>query len=157
MRAWQRIEHRYGGQVGLVVAGGKGASQVFGSFKLQHEPKFVHFTGHVKDALLPALYRNALAFCYTSQYEGFGLPLAEAMAAGVPCVGSNSTSIPEVVGDAGLLVDPNEPDAIAEALCHLIDDRGEAERLGEAGRVRVRRFDWNEAARQMDHLFQKFQ
>jgi len=157
MVAWQSIEQRYAGRVGLVVAGGQGASQVFGSFKLQRVPKYVHFTGHVTDALLPELYRNALAFCYTSQYEGFGLPLAEAMAAGVPCVGSSSTSIPEVLGDAGLLVDPNKPDAIAAAICHLLDNRVDAGRLGEAGRVRVRRFDWNQAARQMDDLFEKWQ
>lgn len=157
LRAWQSIEQRYGGQVGLVVAGGKGASQVFGSFKINIEPKYVHFTGHVKDEILPILYRNALAFCYTSQYEGFGLPLAEAMAAGVPCIGSNRTSIPEVVGDAGLLVAPTEPDAIAEALCQLIEDRNKATVLGEAGRERARRFDWNRAAAEMDDLFRKWQ
>lgn len=156
MRAWQRIEDRFGGEVGLVVAGGKGASQVFGSFNLNVHPKFVYFTGHVQDALLPTLYANALAFCYTSQYEGFGLPLAEAMAAGVACVGSKTTSIPEVVGDAGLLVDPNDSDGIGEALAHLIDDRVEANRLGAEGRDRVRRFNWDHAAARMDEIFKKF-
>lgn len=157
MRAWQKIEDRYQGEIGLVVAGGKGAAQVFGSFEVECRPRFVHFTGHVADELLPALYRSATAFCYTSRYEGFGLPLAEAMASGVPSVGSQATSIPEVVGDAGLLVPPTDPDAIAEAIRHLLDNPAEAARLGAAGRKRVRRFDWDHAAAEIDAIFDKWQ
>lgn len=157
LRAWQSIEQKYAGEVGLVVAGGKGASQVFGSFNLKEQPRYIHFTGHVKDELLPALYQNALVFCYTSQYEGFGLPIAEAMASGVACVGSSVTSIPEVVGDAGLLVHPNDIGQLAEAICYLIDDRSAAAEYGKLGRDRAKRFDWNIAARRMDSLFEEWQ
>lgn len=157
MLAWKQVEHRYQGEIGLVIAGGKGAAQVFGHFDVRCKPDFVHFTGHVADALLPALYKQAVLFCYTSRYEGFGLPLIEAMASGVPCIGSRGTSIPEVVGDSGLLVEPTLPGEIAEAIIQLLENPSEASRYGRMGVERARQFDWANAARQTDAILKKWQ
>ncbi|MCF8212234.1 MAG: glycosyltransferase family 4 protein, partial [Rhodoferax sp.] len=80
--------------------------------------------GYVEDALIPALYAGAAVFCYPSRYEGFGLPALEAMASGVPVITSNCTSLPEVVGDAGLVVHPGDVDGPRDALRELLEDRG---------------------------------
>jgi glycosyltransferase involved in cell wall biosynthesis len=106
----------------------------------------VHFPGFVDDADLPALYRLATVFAYPSKYEGFGLPVLEAMASGKPVVALNRTSIPEVTGDTALLVNENSPEALAEAVRMLLGDEGERERLATAARERARLFPWSRTA-----------
>jgi len=106
----------------------------------------VHFTGRVADELLPALYAGAMAFAYLSVYEGFGLPPLEAMAAGTPVITGNLTSIPEVVGEAGMMVDPLDVDAIARGLKELVENQELRSRLGEAGVERAKQFTWDKAA-----------
>ncbi|HYO62890.1 MAG TPA: glycosyltransferase family 1 protein [Pyrinomonadaceae bacterium] len=105
------------------------------------------FTGYVSEADLPALYTGALAFVYPSYFEGFGLPPLEAMACGTPVVAGDRTSLPEVVGDAGLLVDPFDESAIGAALERLLDDSELRARLRVKGLERARLFDWRETAR----------
>jgi glycosyltransferase involved in cell wall biosynthesis len=95
---------------------------------------------------LDALLAGASVFCYPSLREGFGLPVLEAMAQGTPVVTSNSTSTAEIAGDAGILVDPVDVDAIAGAIRSLLDDRPEARRLGDKGRQRAREFTWERTA-----------
>jgi len=95
---------------------------------------------------LAALYALADAFCSPSGYEGFGLTVAEAMASGVPVVASRNSSLPEVVGDAGVLLDALTPDAIAGALRPLLADPEARRRLGEAGKARAATFTWERAA-----------
>jgi alpha-1,3-rhamnosyl/mannosyltransferase len=95
---------------------------------------------------LAALYKLADAFCSPSSYEGFGLAVAEAMAAGVPVVAARNSSLPEVVGDAGVLVDALTPEAIAAALRPLLRDRDGRKRLGAAGAARAATFTWERAA-----------
>lgn len=104
-------------------------------------------TGHVSDQDLDALYRGADAFAYLSLYEGFGLPLVEALARGVPSVASNTSSLPEVVGDAALLVDPEDVGEIADALARVLTDARVAEDLRWRGRERAARFTWDATAR----------
>ena len=104
------------------------------------------FTGYVSERDLPALYTGALCFAYPSYFEGFGLPVLEAMQCGAPVLAGDRTSLPEVVGDAGLLVDPFDTRAIAAALKRLIDDAELRAALSVKGLERARRFDWRETA-----------
>ncbi|MCA1850121.1 MAG: glycosyltransferase family 4 protein, partial [Acidobacteria bacterium] len=104
-------------------------------------------TGYVPEADLPALYTGALFFVYPSYFEGFGLPPLEAMQCGAAVVAGDRTSLPEVVADAGLLVDPFDTDAIAGAIARLIDDAGLRQRLRARGTERARHFSWRETAR----------
>jgi glycosyltransferase involved in cell wall biosynthesis len=107
----------------------------------------VRFPAWVSSAELEGLWSLARAFVYPSLYEGFGLPVLEAMARGVPVACSNSSSLPEVAGDAALLFDPRDEAAIAAALQRLLDDEGEAARLRERGVARARLFTWERTAR----------
>lgn len=103
--------------------------------------------GFVPDARLFALYAGAAALIFPSLAEGFGFPPLEAMAAGCPVVVSNAASLPEVVGEAGLLVDPRDPAAIAAALQRLLTEPGLADRLRALGRARAAEFTWPRCAR----------
>ena len=107
----------------------------------------VIFTGYVPERDLPALYTGALCFVYPSYFEGFGLPPLEAMQCGTAVVTGDRTSLPEVVGDAGLLVNPFDEDAIGAAVASLIDDRELRARLGRRGQERAALFNWTETAR----------
>ena len=104
-------------------------------------------TGYVSEPDLPALYTGALCFAYPSYFEGFGLPPLEAMQCGTPVVTGNLTSLPEVVGDAGLLVDPFDTGALAGALARLVDDADLRAELRARSIARARLFDWRETAR----------
>jgi glycosyltransferase involved in cell wall biosynthesis len=106
----------------------------------------VSFTGHVADNLLPVLYAGSEAFVFPSLHEGFGLPPLEAMACGVPTVVSNRASIPEVVGDASILVDPNDACAFARAIFDVVSDGHLRQDLIEAGQRRAGRFSWDATA-----------
>ncbi len=109
--------------------------------------------GRVERGRLVRLFQAARVFAYPSLYEGFGLPPAEAMACGVPTVASNRASLPEVVGEAGLLVDADDPGGLADALRRVIGDPALAAELGARGRERARRFRWTRAAREMEEVF----
>jgi glycosyltransferase involved in cell wall biosynthesis len=100
----------------------------------------VCFTGAVAAGDLPALYSGAAVFAFPSRYEGFGLPPLEAMGCGTPVVAGNATSLPEVVGQAGVLVDPGDAAGLAAALGHILEDERERRRLGELGLARAELF-----------------
>lgn len=103
--------------------------------------------GSVEEDVLRALYGRASLLVYPSFYEGFGLPLVEAMASGVPVIASRAASIPEVVGDAGVLLDPKDESAWSTAIERVASDSGMAARLAEAGRTRAASFSWARTAR----------
>ncbi|WP_298403996.1 glycosyltransferase family 1 protein [uncultured Chloroflexus sp.] len=107
----------------------------------------VRFTGYVADADLPALLAGALAFVFPSLYEGFGLPVLEAMACGAPVITSTISSLPEVAGDAALLVDPLDTNAIAAAIVRMHDDTALRTDLRQRGLARARQFTWEACAR----------
>jgi len=106
----------------------------------------VILTGFVPQAHLPAFYRQAAVFVYSSLYEGFGLPVVESMACGTPVVCSNTTSLPEVAGDAALLVNPENSRELAEAIGRISDEPALASDLRQAGLERVKRFTWANVA-----------
>ncbi len=110
----------------------------------------VRTLGYVDDALLPALYAGARAFVLPSLHEGFGLPCVEAMAAGVPVVAADRGALPETCGDAALLVEPQRPDLVAEALVAACTDEATATRLRAAGRERAATFTWAATAQRVD-------
>ena len=107
----------------------------------------VRFLGWLSAPELEGLWAIADAFAFPSLYEGFGLPVLEAMARGVPVVCSNASSLPEIVGDAALLFDPHDEAAIAQAVERLLGDAAQAARLRERGRERARLFTWERTAR----------
>jgi glycosyltransferase involved in cell wall biosynthesis len=113
----------------------------------------VQFVGFVADSDLPALYSLASVFAFPSLYEGFGLPVLEAMACGVPVVAADNSSLPEVVGEAGLLVNARDADGLARALSRLLRDRSLRDRLVAAGHKQAQRFAWGRAAEQLLALY----
>ena len=108
----------------------------------------VRLTGYVPDEDLPTLLSGALAFVFPSLYEGFGLPVLEAMACGTPVVCSQTSSLPEVAGDAALLVDPLDPEALAAALLRAVSDEGLRRELVARGFEQAQRFSWGRCARE---------
>lgn len=111
--------------------------------------------GYVADELIPPLYAGAAAFAYPSRYEGFGLPVLEAMASGIPVLTTNQTSLPEVVGDAGLMVDPDDIDGMREALRKMLESRDFASNLAQKGLTRAQTFSWNRCARETFSVYEK--
>jgi glycosyltransferase involved in cell wall biosynthesis len=109
-------------------------------------PARVHFTGFVPDADLPVLYSGALAMLYPSIYEGFGLPALEAMASGTVPIVSNSTSLPEVVADCAVMVDPRDDDSIASAIVGLVTNPQMRLELRDRAIGRARLFNWERTA-----------
>ncbi len=107
----------------------------------------IRLLGHVVEQDLPAIYSAAAVFCFPSFYEGFGLPVLEAMACGTPVVCSNVSSLPETAGEAALLVDPTAPGAVAEALRSVLEDEGRQRELAAAGLARAAAFTWERTAR----------
>ncbi len=130
--------------VGLVVAGQPGwrADEVNDAIASVRGEDWVRLTGYVTDSVLEALYNAALVVAYPSLYEGFGLPVAEALAIGAIVVASDSTSIPEVAGDAAVLIDPTDDDALSAGLERAATDTSLRERLAAAGPRRAATLTW---------------
>lgn len=147
-RAFARLPKELRQRFPLVVAGMKGWQyhDLIGEAQALVSAGELRFLGYVDDAQMPALYAGAAAFCYPSKYEGFGLPALEAMAAGVPVLTSNATSLPEVVGDAGLMVDPGDVEGMGDSLRRLLEDTSLAERLAQQGIARAATFSWERCA-----------
>ena len=141
----------------LVIGGGKGwhYSEVFATAKAIDVADDIIFLGHVADEDLPALYSMSDLFAWLSFYEGFGLPVLEAMACGTPVVASNRASLPEVIGDAGLLVPPSEIDAIADAFDSILGDEALAAELADKGRKQASLFSWRSSAKQLLSIYQR--
>jgi len=131
----------------LILIGGE--SHVFGEVRLtvKRHNKDIIFKGFVTDELLGEFYRHAGLVAYPSLYEGFGLPPLEAMASGTPVVTSNTSSIPEVVGDAAMLVSPYDVEQLASTMELVLKDKVLRESLIQKGREQVRKFNWYRVAR----------
>ena len=144
------VIHGEGLTDGLVIVGRRG--WLYGDFfaRLEQSParRAVIFPGYVPDEELPLWYSAADVLAYPSLYEGFGLPPLEAMACGTPVVVSNVSSLPEVVGDAALLVDPDDISELTVALWRLLTDEGLRAEMREKGLKRAAHFSWEKAARE---------
>jgi glycosyltransferase involved in cell wall biosynthesis len=132
----------------LVFAGARGwrSADVYDAAARSPAADRISFTGRTSDAELAVLYSRATALAYPSLHEGFGLPLLEAMQAGIPVLTSNVSSLPEVAGDAALLVDPRDVSSIAAGLRRLWHEPELRDALAAAGRLRAARFTWDAAA-----------
>lgn len=133
----------------LVIAGKRGwlANQVDHDIAASGQTQRVRRLGYVAAADLPALHAGASAFCLLSLYEGFGMPVLEAMASGVPTVTSNTPALVEVAAHAAVMVDPMDPDAIGAALVRVLADASFTEELRAAGLKRAAEFTWSRTAR----------
>ncbi len=150
MEAYRRLPAQLQRQYALVLTGGKGwlDDDIHQQIEdLKHQGAKVIQTGYVDQADLPALYTGASVFVWPSFYEGFGLPIIEAMACGTPTITSNVSSLPEAAGDAGMLVDPHDSDSIAKAMEQVLTSPAEARRMTEAGLKHVKKFNWEDSAR----------
>ena len=132
--------------VHLVVAGKK-YPEIFSDPKLKSYPK-IHFPGFIDEEDKALLYQHAHAFLYPSFYEGFGLPILEAMQCGTPVITSDATSMPEVAGDAALLVNPNHPDELVSGIHRIYKDDALRAELREKGLARAAEFSWKKAAKE---------
>lgn len=148
LQAWRIAQASVPEEVRLVVAGARGNSQVFGAVEIDTGVPRVHFTGYVAEEHLPSLYSGALALVYPSLYEGFGLPPLEAMACGTPVVTSNNTSLPEVVGDSAVSVDPEKVESIAAGMVEVLSSERLRNHLSGSGIERAKRFTWKQTAKE---------
>jgi len=141
----------------LVVVGSEGwlNDPIYAELRQAARSFAVVHAGMVGQSDLVALYTAARAFAYVSFAEGFGLPVLEAMACGAPVITSSVSSLPEVAGDAAEMVDPEDPQAICDALTRVLADDGHSEELRRRGRARASRFDWQISARKTLEVYRE--
>jgi len=141
----------------LVIAGMKGwlSGQIEARIRKHEERGEVRWLGYVPAETLPLLYSGASMLVYPSLYEGFGLPVLEAMASGIPVITSNRASLPEVAGDVGLAVEPADVEGLRAYMRSLIEDKDEAARRGSLGIARARLFTWQACAQQTLAVYKK--
>lgn len=151
VEAWKRCrEQEKMRKFVLAIAGGSNAN--FRSLDLNMSGEATQLLGYVDDEDLPALYSGAAGFLLPSLFEGFGLPVIEAMACGTPVITSNTTALDEISGDAALKVTPTDINAIKEAILELLDSPHLQTKLTELGMKRARRFSWDKAATEIYHF-----
>ena len=142
----------------LVVAGGKKGRQykeILKTVETLDLQKDVIFTGYVPDDDLPKLYNAADLFVFPSIYEAFGLPPLEAMACGVPVITSDRGAFPEVVGDAGIMVDPYDIDALAKAMYEVLSNEGLREDMIKKGLEKAKLFSWGKCAKEVLEVYEE--
>jgi glycosyltransferase involved in cell wall biosynthesis len=157
VRAYAVLRNNFPDAPPLLMAGGRGwlVDDLGALIEELDLEKNVRLLGTFAQEDLPPLYAGAAVLCMPSHYEGFGLPALEAMACGTPVVVANRSSLPEVVGDAGLLVDPDEPEDIADKLGRVLSDSSLAADLRQRGPERAAHFNWRKTARETLDLFEK--
>jgi glycosyltransferase involved in cell wall biosynthesis len=141
----------------LVIAGGKGwqYKKIFETVEKLNLQKDVIFIGHIPDDDIPKLYNAADLFAFPSIYEGFGLPPLEAMACETPVVTSNSSSLPEVVGDAGIMVNPYDVDGLSKAMYEVLTNEGLRADMVKKGLERAKMFSWEKCAKEVLEVYEE--
>jgi glycosyltransferase involved in cell wall biosynthesis len=144
-------------KLNLVMVGGmeRGADAIWDAVRRARLGEAVIFPGHVPVEDLRVLYSSCALFAFPSLYEGFGMPVLEAMACGAPVVSSNVSSLPEVAGDAALLVDPLNAEGLAEAMTRVFEDAALREDLRRRGALRTKAFSWEQSAREQLRVYQE--
>lgn len=156
IRAWMRFRQETGLPHRLVIAGGQGwlSEGIFAAAAASDMQDDIVFTGFVDDADLPALYAAAAVFAFPSLYEGFGIPVLEALACGTPVVCANNSSLPEAAGDAALLVDAADEAQLAAALHKLAEDSALRNELRARGFDHARGFTWEASAQALLQVYE---
>jgi glycosyltransferase involved in cell wall biosynthesis len=150
--AWTQLKPGLRREYDLVVAGPMGwASEA----AIERIRRAATYLGYVPEAELPGLTAGASVFVYPSLYEGFGFPVVQAMAAGTPVVTSNTSCLPEIAGDAAVLVDPRSPAEIGSALARVLESASLRAELSARGRERARRYNWDTCAEESLRFFRK--
>jgi glycosyltransferase involved in cell wall biosynthesis len=146
-----------GYDINLVIAGGRGwlEDPIYENIRATKMENHVHFIGFADEADLPALYSAAYCFAFPSLYEGFGLPVLEAMACGTPVITSNVSSLPEVAGDAAIMIDPYDIEALTYSLQQLLDDQNLYQTLIQKGSERAKLFSLDVSARQLREIYSR--
>jgi glycosyltransferase involved in cell wall biosynthesis len=155
--AYRRLRTGGASDTTLVIGGKRdyGGDEVLRRIGLSGVASSIRWIGLIPDEDLPAFYSAAACFVYPSLFEGFGLPVLEAMACGTPVVTSNRGALAELVGDAAMVVDPESVDALAEAMTRVLTDAPLAADLGRRGLERSRRFSWRETARRTLEVYRE--
>lgn len=150
IRAFAQIKDKKAIEHKLVITGKKDwlSHQIYDLIKNSKINKEIILTGYVPREELPYLMGNADIFVFPSLFEGFGIPLLEAMAAKTPIITSNTTSMPEIVGDAAILVNPHSIDEIADAICELLENDSLRMELVQKGQRRIKNFSWQKTAQE---------
>ena len=151
--AWSAMRFRH--DVDLLIAGPPGWSSKGVMARLRSGEPGVEYLGYVAESDMPSLTAGAAAFVYPSLYEGFGFPVAQAMAAGVPVVTSNTSCLPEVAGAGALFVDPKSAAELTAAIEKLLDSESLRASVGEQGRAQASQYRWSECARLSLEFFRR--
>ncbi len=150
VEAWSRLREKMERPPQLLLAGKRGwlYDSLIRAVESRSMGDLIKFADYVEQGDLPVLYSGALAFTFPSLYEGFGLPPLEAMSCGTPVLASSASSLPEVVGDAGLLLDPQDPGAWSDAVQRIMEEGELRQRLSRKGLERAALFTWERCARE---------
>lgn len=149
IKAFNYLKQKYAIEHNLVLIGRKGwrYQGIFEAIAFSPYNQNIYHLDYLADELVALFYQLAEAFVYPSHYEGFGLPVLEAMTLGTPVICSNTSSLPEVLGNAGLQIDPNEPIEIAEAIWKIISNTELKQKLSQKGNQQAKKFSWNNTAK----------
>ena len=155
LNAWQALSPSTQGEFDLVLAGPPGWGQSDTMARLRNPSPGVRYLGYVPEEDLPGLFAGATAFAYPSLYEGFGFPVAQAMAAGTPVITSCVSALPEIAGGAALLIDPLSEAALRDAMEEILTSPARRAKASEMGRANARRFTWPDCARKSLRFFEE--
>ena len=157
LKAYNSLENETKSKYKLVISGKKGwmYDDIYKYISDNNLHQYIHFTGFVKDEHLPDLYRGAKIFLYVSIYEGFGIPVIESMASGIPCITSNIASMKEVAEESAFTIDPYNEDEIRDAIIQVLNDEKLYEDLRNKGRKRASVYTWKECARKSVLAYEK--
>ncbi len=150
LKAYELLDKRLQEKYPLIICGAKGwnTGKIWQTYNRLKSKANIKFMGYLPDSILAKLFQEASIFVYPSVYEGFGLPVLEALGCGIPVITANCSSLPEVTGKAAVLINPSEPKTIAKAIQRLLGDSKIRLALGQKGRLQAKKFSWEKAAKE---------